>query len=234
MDIGSFVLDADGVRWALDLGAEGYHGIESRGMNLWDRSQDSDRWKIFRQSNAGHNTLVIDGQLQRAAGHGQFVAFSEDPEFPHSILDMSDVYKGQAASVRRAVALLPSGEVLIQDQLSGLTPGASVRWGMITPATEGQAGGGAIRLQQGDAEMELSVLAPSDAAWKVINTAQPREPWDSPNRGTRMIALECQAPQSGELTFAVLATPGSCRQSQKENLKPRPLSQWGNQPRQRR
>lgn len=35
MDIGSFVLDADGVRWAIDLGAEGYHGIESRGMNLW-------------------------------------------------------------------------------------------------------------------------------------------------------------------------------------------------------
>ncbi|MHC4170726.1 MAG: heparinase II/III domain-containing protein, partial [Planctomycetota bacterium] len=44
MDSGSFVLDADGVRWAMDLGAEGYHGIESRGMNLWDRSQDSDRW----------------------------------------------------------------------------------------------------------------------------------------------------------------------------------------------
>ena len=80
MDIGSFVLDADGVRWAMDLGAEGYHGIESRGMNLWDRSQDSDRWTIFRQCNAGHNTLVIDGQLQRAAGRGMF---SDSPTIPH-------------------------------------------------------------------------------------------------------------------------------------------------------
>ena len=34
MDTGSFVLDAGGVRWAVDLGAEGYHGIESRGMVL--------------------------------------------------------------------------------------------------------------------------------------------------------------------------------------------------------
>jgi hypothetical protein len=34
MDIGSFVLDCDGRRWAVDLGAEGYHAIESRGMNL--------------------------------------------------------------------------------------------------------------------------------------------------------------------------------------------------------
>ena len=67
MDIGSFVLDADGVRWALDLGAEGYHGIEARGMNLWNRAQNSDRWTIFRQSNLGHNTLVIDDRLQQAA-----------------------------------------------------------------------------------------------------------------------------------------------------------------------
>ncbi|MFO7904053.1 MAG: heparinase II/III family protein, partial [Pirellulaceae bacterium] len=86
MDIGSFVLDADGVRWALDLGAEGYHGIESRGMNLWSSRQDSDRWTIFRQSNAGHNTLVIDGQLQRAAGKGEIVEFSDDPSFPSRCL----------------------------------------------------------------------------------------------------------------------------------------------------
>ena len=57
------------------------------------------------------------------------------PTFPHSVLDMSDVYEGQAESVQRGVALLPSGEVLIQDQLTGLKPGASVRWGMITPGT---------------------------------------------------------------------------------------------------
>ncbi len=69
MDIGSFVLDCDGVRWAEDLGAEGYYGIESRNMKLWDREQNSDRWTIFRLSNLGHNTLVIDGQLQRANGN---------------------------------------------------------------------------------------------------------------------------------------------------------------------
>ena len=34
----------------------------------------------------------------------------------------------------RGVALLPSGEVLLQDQLSGLKPGSRVRWGMITVA----------------------------------------------------------------------------------------------------
>jgi len=92
MDVGSFVLDCDGLRWAEDLGAEGYHGIESRGMNLWSRAQNSDRWTIFRQSNAGHNTLVIDGQPQRVAGHAHIIYFSDDLEFPHSVIDMSSVY----------------------------------------------------------------------------------------------------------------------------------------------
>ena len=132
MDIGSFVLDADGVRWAMDLGAEDYHGIESRGMNLWNSAQDSDRWTIFRQSNHGHNTLVIDGKLQNAAAAGKFVSFSDDPEFPHSVLDLSEVYAGQAGSAHRGIALLPSREVLIQDHLTGLQPGSRVRWGMIS------------------------------------------------------------------------------------------------------
>ena len=148
MDIGSFVLDADKVRWAVDLGAEGYHGIESRGMNLWSSSQNSDRWKIFRQSNEGHNTLVIDGQLQKASASAPVVEFSDDPAFPHSIVDMSAVYAGQAGSVRRGLSPADGRDVLIQDQLTGLKPGSRVRWGMITPGTPGQAGTPRIELKQ--------------------------------------------------------------------------------------
>ena len=226
MDIGSFVLDADGERWGMDLGAEGYNGIESRGMNLWDRSQDSDRWTIFRQSNLGHNTLVIDGKLQRAAGFGKVVAFSDRPAFPHSVIDMSDVYRGQAGSVQRGIGLYPSREIVVQDQLTGLAPGASVRWGMITPATA-KIEGNTVRLTQAGKEMTLQILAPTTATWKEVDTATPRHEWDSPNRHTRMVAFECAAPQSGDLSFTVLATPGSCSDSVAGELKTVPLEQWG-------
>src|SRR6185369_13452224 len=132
MDIGSFVLDSDGVRWATDLGSEGYYGIESRNIDLWNKTQNGDRWKIFRLNNFSHNTLVIDDQLQVTSGDAPIVAFSDDPEKPYSIVDMTSVYRGQADSVRRGVALLPTHEVLIQDELSGLRPGSRVRWGMVT------------------------------------------------------------------------------------------------------
>jgi hypothetical protein len=227
MDTGSFVLDADRVRWAIDLGAEGYYGIESRGMNLWNRAQDSDRWTIFRQSNDGHNTLVIDGQLQRAAGHGEITRFSSAPAFAHTVVDLSTVYAGQAESVRRGIALLPSREVLIQDEMTGLKPGSHVRWGMITPGVPGSLDRPQIKLRSGNARLQLTRIAPESAKWQTIDTAKPRNEWDSPNRGTRMVAFEAVAPDSGILTFAVLATPGTSTDSVRESLKIQPLASWG-------
>ena len=191
----------------MDLGAEGYHGIESRGMNLWDRGQDSDRWTIFRQSNEGHNTLVIDGQPQRVSGKGRIIKFFDDPESPHSIVDMSEVYAGQAESVLRGTALVDSVNVLIQDQLSGLEPGSRVRWGMITPASVKAVQGSRIELRQEGKTLVMTLLAPGGSQWMIVDTEEPRNDWDSPNPGTRMVAFEVVAPESGELTFAVLAVP---------------------------
>ncbi|MHB8902016.1 MAG: heparinase II/III domain-containing protein [Thermoguttaceae bacterium] len=225
MDIGSFVLDAEGVRWAMDLGAEGYHGIESRGMNLWSSSQDSDRWTIFRQSNEGHNTLVIDGQLQKAAGRGPVVTFSDDAAFPHSIVDMSKVYEGQAGSVRRGIALVEGRNVLVQDEITGLKPGSRVRWGMITPGTPAEAGKARMDLKQGKARLGLTIVAPQSAGWKVVDTAKPRHEWDSRNPGTCMVQFEVVAPESGKVTLAVLAEPGGARTAPADKLVP--LEQWG-------
>jgi hypothetical protein len=227
MDIGSFVLDSDGVRWAVDLGAEGYHRIESRGMNLWGRGQDSDRWKIFRLNNLGHNTLVIDGQLQRVSGHGEVVDFSQDPDFPHSVMDVSSVYEGQAATAHRGAALMPTGEVLVQDQLTGLSPGSRVRWALITRGSPGSPDRPSIELRQDGSQLTLSILSPQAASWKIVDTATPANEWDSPNTGTKMVAFEAVAPESGELRLAVLATPGSCSHGVKDTLELRPLESWG-------
>ena len=221
MDIGSFVLDADGVRWAYDLGAENYYRIESRGMNLWGRAQDSERWTIFRLNNFSHNTLVIDEQLQKAAARAEIVAFSATPEESSTELDLSAVYADQAKSVKRKVELFGSREVLIEDRLAGLKAGSRVRWGMITAATPGEGGRAVLELSQGNARLKLRILSPAAAAWKEIDTANPRHEWDSPNKGTRMVAFESVAPSDGELRLTVLATPGSAAESLLERIQGR-------------
>lgn len=226
MDIGSFVLDADGVRWAADLGAESYHRIESRGMNFWSMAQDSQRWSVFRQSSLSHNTLVIDGALQRAAGHAKIVRFSTAPDFPHSVVDLSSIYEGQAATVHRGLALLPGGEVLLRDHLTGLKPGAPVRWGMVTPATPGPPGAGTLELRQGKASLTLRIVQPSTAAWALTDTAKPKNEWDSPNPGTVMTAFTVKAPGSGALDLTVLFTPGTRRTTPPEKLNLTPPLEW--------
>jgi hypothetical protein len=42
-----------------------------------------------------------------------------------------------------------------------------------------------------------------------------------------MLAFELTAPDSGDLTLTVLASPGSCAESMKPGLAVRPLDHWG-------
>lgn len=228
MDTGSFVLDADGVRWALDLGMESYHGIESRGMNLWSSAQDSDRWKVFRLSSLSHNTLVIDGALQNAKGKGTVLRFSDRAEFPHSVLDLSEVYAGQVERARRGFALLPSGEVLVQDHLVGGKPGARVRWGFVTRGIPGEdLAGATVTLRDGEQTLRVTRMAPKGVAWQVYNTAEPPNEWDSPNRNTRMLGFEAVFPASGELHLGVVFTPGSrLAEAKAAELPFRALDSW--------
>lgn len=232
MDAGSFVLDADGVRWGSDLGAEGYHGIESRGMSLWSSRQESDRWRIFRLSNLSHSTLVIDGALQRAAGRAKIVSFGEEAGGGWTVVDLGPVYADHAAKqggdglyVLRGVRLRPTGQVVVQDELGGLEPGATVRWGMLTLGEPGRAGERRIELTQEGASLALDVVAPA-AAWMVVDTATPRNEWDSPNPGTAMVAFEAVVPDSGALTLCVWLTPGSCEAAEPPTLLEPSVRRW--------
>jgi hypothetical protein len=157
--------------------------------------------------NHGHNTLVIDDQLQRAAGYAEIISFSDDPENAHATVDLSEVYEGQVETAERTVRLLPSGEVVLTDRLAGLAPGANVRWGMITPAEAGKPGEKEMLLKQDGDTLRLTIESPPEAVWKIIDTATPRNEWDSPNRGTRMAAFEVTAPEDGKLELEVIADP---------------------------
>lgn len=228
MDIGSFVLDADGVRWAMDLGAEGYHGIESRGMNLWDRSQDSDRWTIFRQANHGHGTLVIDGQLQHAAGNAEFVSFSDDPAMSFSVLDMSKVYVGQAEKLQRGIALLPSKQIVVRDEISGAVPGKKVRWGMITRAVPRRMSDHAIQLHLDGKTLEVRMQSSQEGEWHFVNMEHPPNEWDSPNPGTTLLTYVSKIGDDGRQTMRVVLTPESAHNmdSEKNDLSHKPLENW--------
>lgn len=222
MDIGTFVMDADGVRWALDLGAQSYHSLESKGIRLSNRKQDSQRWTVFRLNTLAHNTLVVDGEMQRVAGSAPITKFIDQAPMPHTIVDLSSAYAGQLASARRGVGLRDRC-VLIQDEIKALDRKTVVRWGMVTRAKVKSMRGGIAELARDGKRLTLRVLAPDGVKLQIYETAQPPAVHDHANPGTRMIGFELTVPASAARRLTVLLTPGSV---EGHSTKVSPLADW--------
>ena len=207
MDSGSFIYEADGVRWAVDLGSQSYYSIEKLGMSLWSSKQDSDRWRIFRLSSASHNVVTIDGQLHVAKGFGKVVEFDADPVLPHTVIDLSEVYAGQAQRVTRACALMPSRVGVVQDRLTGVKPGAKIRWAMVTYAKSCLAQGSDMVLKDGAKSLTVHPVVPAAVTWQVADLATPPNSWDVPNKGASLISFETVAPEDGTVSSSVVLVP---------------------------
>ena len=68
MDAGSFILEAGGVRWAIDLGTESYNLMRAAKIDLWNYAQNSSRWTTFRVGPDAHNILRFNGQAHDVNG----------------------------------------------------------------------------------------------------------------------------------------------------------------------
>lgn len=212
MDTGSFVVDMKGVRWAIDLGSQSYHGLESQGVDLWNRRQESERWTVFRLNNYSHNTLVVDGQLQRVAGNGAITRFSGDRAHPFAVVDMSSVYEGQLRRALRGIRL-DGASVLVQDEITTLDHASSVRWAMATNAAVTLAGDTTATLAQDGQTVSLRVLSPATAKLAVYDIEKPAQDYDEVNPNTRMIGFERSVASSTTEKWCVLLEPDAAREA---------------------
>ncbi len=214
LDVGSFVLDADGVRWALDLGGDNYNLPGYFGRQ---------RWRYHRLINHSHNTLVIDGQLQNRAAHCDVLAVTSTPSRASAIVDMTDAYKNQVASARRGIELLDRRALHVRDEIDGAD--GQIRWGMVSGA-EISLSGRRATLRQNGKTLLAEILAPSDAQFEVVSNAPPT-PAEKQNNDTRILAITLTATAERPLAISVLLQPtGGGRAPLK--LEPRALDQWPN------
>lgn len=197
MDAGSFVLERDGVRWCEDLGMQDYESIESRGMKLWDRKQNSDRWTIFRLNNHAHNTLSIGGQLHDASGLSKLLSADEKGA---EIDLLPALLPGSARQARRRV-FVQDGKVRLIDTLSGLKPGAELVWQWVTRTTvEPQSS--SLLLHSGDKKLRLAYHG-SPVRVELVDAASLLSPWDAPNPGVKILRLCGKADEAGNWELIV-------------------------------
>jgi hypothetical protein len=220
MDVGAFVMDADGLRWADDLGMQDYNSIEKEGINLWGKTQDAPRWTIFRLGTSSHNVLMVDGQQQRVEADARIVT----AKVGRSVVDLGAIYQGQLAQARRGVALQADRTVRVQDELVGTGKAASVRWAMVTHADVQVDGPGRATLAQQGKKLEFRVLEPAGAAVKIYRTDPPPSKLDAKNPGTRMIGFEVQVPAGQTQRLVVQLVPQSAGAAPAAAITP--LAEW--------
>lgn len=211
MDVGSFLIEADGFRWAADLGMENYHKFESNGVELWNSRQGSGRWQIFRLGPASHNIFLIDGQEQLVKGKAPITEFKDAKNGQSTTIDLTPVYSNALKKATRTGKLLPNREVVISDALVGLKPGAKVRWQFCTQADVAGIEGATLKLEHGKKTMNVRIAAPGNMQWSVTPAEQLMNKLDSRNPNARMVWFEAVAPADGKLDLDVVFTPGSVK-----------------------
>jgi hypothetical protein len=135
-DLGSFVLDAGGVRWALDLGGARI-GL--------------------------HNAIVIDDENQDSRAEATLAHPAFTPGASAVEVDLSRVYPQKAKQLRRGVSLIQGQQVVIHDTIRAEQPVEAV-WGMLTDA-DVTLNGQTAELKKGGWTMAAEIVSPRHAVF---------------------------------------------------------------------
>jgi hypothetical protein len=218
LDLGSFVLDALGQRWAVDLGADDYNLPGYFGRQ---------RYTYYRLRAESHNTLVLNpdqGPDQNEKADCKIVRFDSQPEKTTVLADLTDAYAKHARRVERGLALLGRRDVLVQDEVEADKP-ADLWWFVHTGAEVTLAADGrSAMLQQKGEKLAVRLLAPAEARFEV-RPAEPLPTSPNPqgqknNQAFRKLAIHL--PGVTRLQLAVLFAPGEGERK----VEVKPLAQW--------
>jgi len=207
LDLGTFVLDALGVRWAVDLGADDYNLPGYFG---------NQRWTYYRLRAEGHNTVVLNpgtGPDQDPSAAARVLKFTAAKDRALAVTDLTAAYARHAQSVQRGVMLLdrqsPRPRVLIQDEVAAATP-ADFWWFLHTPAAiEIAPDGRSATLSREGQRLHAELLGPDLARFTILDArplpGSPAPDGQNPNDGIRKLAIHL--PATTDLRLRVLLQP---------------------------
>lgn len=205
LDLGSFMIDADGERWAVDLGPDDYDL-----PGYWEGANvSSPRWQYFRLNNRSHNTIRPGDELQLPDADGAMIAFGSTDNRSFAVAELTSAYPDKAKRFLRGVALLDRARVLVQDDIEALSPNTPLTWQMLTAANI-QLEGRRATLTQNGRTLRVDILTP-DSARFAMRPATPPTGVENQNAGISILFTEIVEPPisvtASDLRVAVLLTP---------------------------
>ena len=190
MDVGSFVIDSDGIRWALDLGKDNYNLPGYFGKQ---------RWSYFRLTNHSHNTLVIGDQLQNAkASPCKMSGFLSTPTRGEISINLTSAYAPQAKKIVRHCQFdRIKKTVTLTDTLEQVKE--PVRWAILTRSSI-HIKGKTVILSRAGKKLEITREDDNGGKWQ-ISDATPATAAEQQNEGIRVLSFT--APAKAALTLSV-------------------------------
>ena len=223
MDAGSFVMEANGVRWAMDPGMQNYNSLETAGVDLWNMSQNSQRWEVFRYNNFVHSTLTVNGKLQVVDGYAPITGFSGQHGMLNAITDITAVYREDLTSATRGIAIVDDRYVIVRDELETNENESVIRWNLLTSADVTITGNNTAELVKEGKKLVMKVTEPAKVKLKTWSTV-PQHDYDAPNPGTIMAGFEISVPAGSKAVLNVLLLPEGTVEDHSVSLKS--LAEW--------
>lgn len=222
LDVGSFILEALGQRWAIDLGADDYNLPEYFGRL---------RWTYYRMRAEGHNTLVVNPSQEPDQTPGaltRITRFVGREGSPLAIADLTGAYQPAAKRVWRGVQILDGKAVLVQDEIELREPG-TLYWFMHTRADVVLGSDGkSAELRQGEETLRVRLLQPNNARFHVMAAeplpSSPHPPRQAVNTGVRKLAIQMTVRRP--MRLRVLLEPVWSEGFRVELPDEVPLSEW--------
>jgi len=217
LDLGNFELDALGVRWARDLGADDYN-LE----NYWQKQKGGQRWQYYRLNSLSHSVPLINGQSQDEMAASKIIKYRSQKSFAFALVDLTAAYAQFAQKVTRGAALIADRrEFLIQDEFVLKAP-ARLTWAMTTDAAIFIEKQSAILSLEGK-QLLATILSPEDAVF-TTGSAE-RKPPEKPNTGVKRLLIDIPDAE-GKVTVAVLLAPFTQNAQRLAVPLVKPLIQW--------
>ncbi|WP_288732800.1 heparinase II/III family protein [uncultured Parabacteroides sp.] len=207
MDIGSFVFEADDIFWGIDMGGEEYNRLETRGVDLWNTRQSSQRWDVYRYNNLSHNTLSFNNKYQEVKGKTKIDEYSDQENHKFVISDLTPVYKNQVRSVKRAVSLVNKEFAVVEDLIETTKNFTMMTWTMVTPASAKILSENVMLLEKDGKKLYIKVEGPRKMRWHIL-PAQSDFSYDSPNPGISIIGFDTDLELSAKQRIKVFLLPG--------------------------
>lgn len=209
-DMGSFVFDAEGVRWALDLGANPYQPIENmRGtIDLWDNwAKEPTRWKVLRLSNRGHNVVTVGDRANDNFAFADFPTRAFGADCARAVLDLSATSARVATRHHRTFTLVRTTRTLtVEDALDGVKAGEKVTWRLFTDAKATVAAGG-VRLEKKGRRRLLTMASVPTGTWRARPADELRNAWDWELDGIFAVDFTLVSPADGSVRLAATLSP---------------------------